>query len=201
METIRAAIRSRTAELGIEKSKVSEEFIAQREAAARAAGSARAKNEASESFGGLDLSQIRTTPDATTVDDDLPSMFFEPEEQLSKEERAEADPVSELNVWQQALDELKQTKWPKPFAAFREVIVVLLIVAATCYMILSWDQFLRHVYTDWLHFIPTKEELANFSNRFDGLGLPEGWMNNMDSSDIEKLSDSINSKSVVLPDL
>jgi hypothetical protein len=211
MEQMRAAIRARTASMGLEKSKVSADYIAQRQQEAIAMGSAKAAAEASGSsdamFGGLDLSKISTekVPSAAATknglwqdkEDEMPSMFYEPEDDLSMEERAEVDPVGQKGFVEQGLNELRNAKWPHPVAALREVVLMIVIIAITGALIIGWDKFIRTLYTDVLHFIPSKDDLANYMNRFDGLDLPSGWTDNMNEADISSLSDKI---STSIPD-
>jgi preprotein translocase subunit SecE len=168
------------------------------------AGSAKAAAEASGGdvmFGGLDLSKISTervpskaaTKNGLWLDkeEEMPSMFYDPEDELSLEERAEVDPIGQKSFVEQGLNELRNAKWPTPIAALREVALMIVIVAITGALIIGWDKLLRTVYTDVLHFIPSKQDLANYMNRFDGLELPNGWTNNMNDDDVASFSDKI----------
>jgi preprotein translocase subunit SecE len=180
----------------MEKSQVTADYVARRTAEAQQAGSAAAANESNDFFAGLDLSKIRQAqtidPNAPPPpDENLPSMFYEVDELLSDEDKAIADPASKLPILEQALGELQATKWPTPWAALREVGVVIIMIALTGYMVLAWDNGLRWLYTDILHFIPSPDELAEYTNRFDGLDLPPGWTDNMDEGDISKFSDAV----------
>ena len=204
MEQMRAAIRARTASMGIEKSKVSADYIAKRQHEAMSAGSAKAAAEAAGGdtmFGGLDLSQISTTrvPSKAATknglwldkEDEMPSMFYDPEDELSMEERAEVDPIGQKSFVEQGLNELQNAKWPTPMAALREVALMIVIIALTGALIIGWDRVIRILYTDILHFIPSKEDLANYMNRFDGLELPSGWTDNMNDDDVASFSEKI----------
>jgi hypothetical protein len=202
---MRAAIRARTADLGIEKSKVSAEYIQQKQQMAVSAGGARAAAEQSSSntFAGLDLSQIsdgsqvkRGSSSALWGDneEDTPSMFFDAEEKLSEEERAEIDPFLKKGIIEQGLNELQNAKWPDWASALREVALMAVVIALTGALIIGWDKVLRIVYTDIFHFIPTEDELANYASRFDGLDLPKGWTNNMNEDDLARLTDTVNTK-------
>jgi preprotein translocase subunit SecE len=143
----------------------------------------------------LDLSQISdSTPPGerkSTYDESLPSMFYDPENDLTKEEQAEVDPISKENPFSQGMNELANAKWPGPAAALREVVVLIIVVAVTGFIIIEWDQLLRTVYTA-AGFIPSQDSLAKYANRFDGLDLPSGWTNNMSDSDVAALSDQVN---------
>jgi len=198
---MRAAIRARTSDLGLEKSKVSAEYVQRKQQEAMAAGSARAAAESSDIFGGIDLSQIRSeaTPRASSnsvwadEEGEVPSMFYEPEDDLSEEEQAEADPIGQKSIPEQVVAELKDAKWPSPWSALREVAVMVIVVAVTTTLIIGWDKVLREFYTDTLHFIPSKEDMANYANRFEGLDLPTGWTDNMNEDDIASFTDTVGS--------
>lgn len=194
-ETLREALRSRTQSLGIEKSQVTAEYVERRAAEARKAGSAAAAAESNDTFGGLDLSQIRQTQKVNPYapDENLPSMFYEVDEMLTDEEKAMTDPVSLLPYIEQAKIELKATKFPTPWAALRGVVVVIVTVVFTTFLVVGWDNLVRQLYTDILHFIPTPEELADYTNRFDGLDLPPGWTDNMNEDDITQFSEVLKS--------
>jgi preprotein translocase subunit SecE len=203
MDQMRAAIRARTAAMGLEKSKVSADYIAQRQQEIINAGGAKAaaENDTNNMFGGLDLSKISTEREVSKAatknglwldkEDEMPSMFYDPEDELSIEERAEVDPIGQKSFIEQGLNELKNAKWPSPIAALREVALMIVIIAITGALIIGWDKVIRTVYTDVLHFIPSKEDLTNYMNRFDGLDLPSGWTDNMNEDDISSLSDKI----------
>ena len=201
---MRAAIRARTADLGIEKSKVSADYIQQKQQMAVSAGSARAAGEQSSTntFAGLDLSQISDgseprRPQSNSVwgdDDETPSMFFDPEEKLSEAEREEIDPLIKKGIIEQGLNELKNAKWPDWASALREVVLMFAVIALTGVLIVGWDKVLRTVYTDFLHFIPTDQEITNYAARFDGLDLPKGWTDNMNEDDVARLTEKVNSQ-------
>lgn len=188
---MRAAIQARAQSLDIEKSKVSADYIASRQAAAMKAGSAGALDESNDMFGGLDLSQINSEKTGNEWNEDMPTMFYDPEDEMTKEEQEEADPLMTKSFVEQASAEIAGSKWPGPLAAIREVGVMLVVVAFTFVVIINWDKFLREVYTG-IGFIPSADDLANYANRFDGLDLPSGWMDNMDEADVAKISDKLN---------
>jgi preprotein translocase subunit SecE len=197
MEAMRAAIRARTSEMGLEKSKVSADYIAAKSTQAQGAGPPGAQQDP-DSFGGLDLSRIsdQAPPGSkSSYDESLPSIFYDPEDDLTQDEQDEVDPVRKENPFGQGLNELSNAKWPGPAAALREVVVLVIVVAVTAALIISWDQLLRSVYTT-AGFIPSKEDLANYANRFDGLDLPTGWTNNMSEDDVAVIADQVNT---VLP--
>jgi hypothetical protein len=178
--------------LGLEKSKVSAEYIQSKSQKAQAGGPPGTQTDP-DSFGGLDLSKIsdRAPPGkASTYDENLPSMFYDPEDDLTQEEQDEVDPVRKQDVLKQAMSELSQAKWPGLAAAGREVVVLIIVVAVTAVVIIQWDLFLRNIYTT-AGFIPSKDDLANYANRFDGLDLPSGWTDNMSADDVAKVADQV----------
>ncbi|EEC50205.1 predicted protein [Phaeodactylum tricornutum CCAP 1055/1] len=193
IEKMRAAIRARTESMGIEKSKVSADYIAAKTKAATAAGSASAASENSDMFGGLDLSQINSekTISKSEWNEDLPSMFYDPESELSKEEQEQVDPVMSKNLVEQAMAEFSNAKWPDFASALREVGLMLVVIAVTGALIISWDKVLRGAYMS-LGFIPTADDLANYASRFDGLDLPKGWMDNMNEQDVARIAEKVN---------
>lgn len=196
IERMRAAIRARTADLGIERSKVSAEYIQNREKQALAAGAQQDREGAAGSiFGGIDLSKI-STDDSTIrnrgeLDENMPTMFYDPEEEMTLEERQEVDPIMMKNPFEQAANELSNAKWPTLLSAGREVILMAAVVAFSCLLIIGSDNLLRQFYTS-VGFIPSPEDIANYASRFDGLDLPSGWMNNMNEQDVAKLAEQVN---------
>jgi hypothetical protein len=176
----------------MEKSKVSADYISERKKAATAAGSAAAASEDSNRFGGLDLSQIsdRASTSSSMWNEDMPSMLYNPEDELSKAEQEEVDPVMKKNAIQQALNELSNAKWPDFASAGREVALMLAVIAFSAVLIIGWDKFLRGIYTT-VGFIPSAEDLKNYAQRFDGLDLPSGWTDNMSDQDVVKLADKV----------
>lgn len=183
---MRAAIKARTESLGMEKSKVSQQLI--QEASARAAAGQR------NNVYGLDLSKITSanTPGNNVreeMPEGMPTMFFDPEEQMTEEEKLEADPDSQLSFWDQGLKEFQNAKWPTFWSALREVGVMIVVVIFSAVLIIGWDRFLRDVYTSW-GFIPRPEDALS-GRSLDGLELPQGWTNNMNDQDVARLENEM----------
>ena len=196
MEKMRAAIRARTADLGIERSKVSADYIKNREQQALTAGAQQEREAAASAmFGGIDLSKISTDGSSVKVrgelDENMPTMFYDPEDEMTAEERAEVDPIMTQNPVEQATNELTNAKWPTLLSAGREVFLMVAVVAFSCLLIIGSDNLLRQVYTA-TGFIPSKEDIANYASQFDGLDLPAGWMDNMNEQDVAKLAEQFN---------
>jgi len=188
---MRAAIKARTAELGIEKSKVTADYIKAKTEAALQAGPGGMSDP--DQFGGLDLSQISSTKKRSSDwNEDMPSMFYDPDEELTLEEREEIDPIMKKSPWEQAIHEMRLTKWPTMGAALKEVVLVLVLIAVTGVLVIYWDKFIREIYTS-LKFIPTKEGIADYASRFDGLDLPKGWTDGMSEEDLAQFADKVNS--------
>lgn len=187
---MRAAIRERTAGLGIEKSKVTADYIAQKEKTARDGGPPGAQTNPDQ-FGGLDLTQISTVKQTTSDwDEELPTMFYDAADDLTKEEQEEVDPVMLKNPIEQGLNELSNAKWPDSISALREVVLMLAVIAMSTFLVTNWDTILRTTYTS-LGFIPTADDITNYASRFDGLDLPSGWTDGMSDGDVQSYSDTV----------
>lgn len=197
---MRAAIRARADELGVEKDPATQQYIA--EAAARAKAAVGNKNPGSS----LDLSQISTGEEPKKSggggggnalwDEDMPTMLYDPTEELTEEERKEVDQVGQMPILDQVLTELRASKWPDFGSALKQVGIVIMIVVVSAALIIGWDNTLRNFYTD-LGFIPRKDEIPGQLQQ--GLELPEGFTNNMSDEDLSKLTKEMNEagKSVV----
>jgi hypothetical protein len=168
--------------LGIEKSKVSAEAIQ--------AAQERAKSGITgESFQQqLDLSQISQEA-PRGEDDNVPAMFYDPENEMTEEEMEEADPDSQLSIPDQAMKEINAATWPAPDAALKEVFVLIAVVIFTAGLIIGWDNFLRELYTS-LGFIPTSEDIMKGA---ENMVLPDGWTNGMSENDFMSFQDEVGS--------
>lgn len=162
---VRDAVTARAKKLGIEKSQATADYIKRRNEEALAAANAAEKNRSNDMFGGIDMSKIRTeaAPRSTEDDEDmLPFMASDLiDEEMDDEMKREADPVSFLPIWEQALVEIKETTWPSPLAALKRVVVVTIVIIVTSY---GFD-FLTNTYLDFftntLHILPTQEMIDN----------------------------------------
>lgn len=203
VDKMREAIRARTADLGLEKSKVSQDYF--QEMSARASSQQQNTGAApsapapapEEDATQLDLSQISTQPmlgakgnraNRGEWDEELPTMLFNPEDEMTDEEKKEVDKVGQLPIWEQALAELKEAKWPTPGAAFREVGLMIVVVCFTGALIIGWDSLLRDFYTT-LGMIPNADDIK--SSFQDINFLPDGWTNGMSEEDIAGLQEVI----------
>ena len=190
---MRASIQARAATLGIEKSQATADYIARKREEALNAGPRAA---AEESFGGLDLSKISSTASdsksSSKWDETMPTMFYDPEDEMTLEEREEADPLMKENPLEQARYELSQGVWPSLGSALLQVIFMIIAVVLSTFAVTAWDELLRQFYTN-IGFIPTKEAIADYASRFDSLDLPQKWMQNMNEQDVSSLTDTMNS--------
>lgn len=158
-DEMRAKIRARTSDLGIEESVATKEAV---EAATRRA-KAGADAEAS------------TTVDLSKIGD---SVLYDPSEELTEEQQAAIDKVGQLSFFEQAKEEFANTKWPSIGATFKQSLVMLLIFVVTAGIILNADEFIRTKYTE-LGLIPRPDEIYDFSD----LELPEKWEEMMTDQD------------------
>lgn len=139
-----------------------------------------------ESYQQLDLSQI-SQESPRGEDDNTPAMFYDPENEMSEEEKIEADPDGQLSLTDQAMKEINAASWPTPGAALREVGLLIFVVVFTAGLIINWDNFLRETYT---HFglIPSAEDIMKGA---ENLVLPDGWTNGMSEDDFMNFQDEV----------
>jgi len=195
MERMREAIRLRTADMGLEKSKLSQEYFQELSRKSKEEDE-RVQQGGAASDDELDLSQISSEPmvagsktgNRGERDKSLPNMLYNPEDEMSEEEMKEVDKVGNLPIYEQVVEELKNAKWPTLGAATREVGLLFIIVGLTGAIIINWDQLLRNVYTD-LGFIPSADTIESSFSKIDF--LPEGWTNGMNEQDVANLQDEI----------
>lgn len=184
---MRAAIRERAGELGVEKSEASRIYI--EEAAARA----RANVGNQQPSSSLDLSQISSGGEKKSGkdkwDEELPTMMYDPADELTEEERKEVDVVGQMSLWEQAQEEIGAAKWPDFGSAVRTLFTMFGVIVLSATLIIGWDRTLRNIYTN-AGFIPLKEDIPG--NLQEGLELPEGFTNNMSEEDISKFTEEIN---------
>lgn len=163
---------------------MTQEFIQQAQEKAKEQVGNRGGGQALENM--LDLTQISQTA-PRGQDDETPAMFYEPGAEMTDEEQKEADPDGQMSIPDQAMKEISLATWPTPFAAVKEVFLLVAIVLATSSIIIFWDNFLREFYTG-LGFIPTPEEILSGS---ENLVLPDGWTSGMSEDDFMKFQDEV----------
>ncbi|KAL7460695.1 hypothetical protein ACHAXS_001137 [Conticribra weissflogii] len=165
-EDMRARIRARASQEGIQKSVATKKAI--EEATQRAmAGQSSATPDTM-----LDLSGFGDK----LVDDGT--------DELTPEERAEIDKIANMPIWEQLKEELANTRFPTPLAVFQTACVMALIFAVSATIILKGDVFIRDLYMNW-GFIPRPDEVYDFGD----LELPEGFL---DQQNLESgISDAI----------
>ena len=143
-------IRSRAAEMNIEKSVATAEAIKQAEL--------RAKNRA-QADPELDMSVFEKR------------LLSNPEDELTDEEMAEIDPVGQKTFFEQALDEVRNTKFPGPLDVAKTVGLMAIIFVVSAFVILKSDEFLRELYTSW-GFIPAPGTEFDYDKTME---LPKDW--------------------------
>jgi preprotein translocase subunit SecE len=160
-DAMREKIRSRAADLNMNKSVATQEAI--KMATQRAmAGEAAAPT--------LDLSKLSE------------NLMGEPEDELTEEQMKEIDKVGQLSLWEQALDELKNTRFPSLDATLKQAALMVVIFLVTATLILKVDELLRYQYTEW-GFIPRSGEVLDYSD----LKLPQGFTDQMTEDDLLNL--------------
>lgn len=152
-EDMRAKIRARASQEGIEKSVATKKAI--EEATQRAmSGTSSATPDTM-----LDLSGFgeKFTDDGT--------------DELTPEEQAEIDKIANMPLFDQLKEELTNTRFPTPLAVFQTACVMALIFAVSATLILKGDATIRDAYMNF-GFIPRPDEVYDFSD----LDLPDGFL-------------------------
>jgi hypothetical protein len=160
-DAMREQIRSRASNLNMNKSVATQEAIKM----------ATQKAMAGESSA--------PTVDLSKLSDNI---MGEPEEELTEEQMKEIDKVGQLSLWEQVLEEAKNTKFPSPEATLKQAALMVVIFVVTATLILKADELLRYQYTEW-GFIPRAGEVLDYSD----LTLPEGFTDQMTDDDLSNL--------------
>lgn len=166
--------------MGIERSTVSAEAIQAAQERAKAAVENRQSGDTM-----LDLSQITSEAPRGETDENIPTMFFEPETEMTEEEMIEADPDGQLSFFDQTMKEIKAATWPTPGAVLKEVALLLIVGSLSGVILINWDNFLREFYTN-VGMIPKAEEISKGT---ENMVLPEGWTNGMSEEDFMNFRD------------
>lgn len=159
-EEMRSKIRARAQDLNLNKSVATQEAI--KMATQRAQGLEETPTVDLSKFGG--------------------DMMGDPEDELTDDQMKAIDKVGQLPIWEQVLEELKNTKFPSPSATLKQAVLMIVIFVVSATVILKADEFLRFQYTDW-GFIPKSGEVLDYSD----LSLPEGFTDQMTDSDLANL--------------
>jgi hypothetical protein len=159
VDQIRAAIKKRADALGIEESKEQIEYRKKAEERAKQARENFAAGGGTDQMQQLlDLSKISDGAPGGRNDDSLPSFFYDPEAEMTDEEKAEADPVGELPIVQQGIETLKKADFPSFVSATVEVFTLVFSILATASLFIGYDYVIRNVY-QWANILPTEEEV------------------------------------------
>eukprot|EP00804_Cyclotella_cryptica_P021323 CCRYP_001579-RE/>CCRYP_001579-RE protein AED:0.08 eAED:0.08 QI:421/1/0.83/1/0.4/0.33/6/5979/298 len=151
-EDMRARIRDRASQEGIEKS------LATKQAIEEATRRAMAGQKPATADTMLDLSGFG-------------EKFEDGTDELTPEEQAEIDKIASMPLWDQVKEELANTRFPTPVAVFQTACLMALIFAVSATLILKGDSTIRDLYTNW-GFIPRPDEVYDFSD----LELPDGFL-------------------------
>jgi hypothetical protein len=149
---MRARIRARANQEGIEKS------LATKQAIEDATRRAMAGQKPATADTMLDLSGFG-------------DKFEDGTDELTPEEQAEIDKIASMPLWDQVKEELANTRFPTPVAVFQTACLMALIFAVSATLILKGDSTIRDLYTNW-GFIPRPDEVYDFSD----LELPDGFL-------------------------
>jgi len=171
-EDMRSKIRARASEEGFEKS------VATRKAIEEATQRAMA-------------GQSSATPDQMLDLSGFADKFLDDSDELTAEEQAEIDKIASMPLWEQAKEEISNTRFPTPIAIFQTACVMALIFAISATLILKGDATIRDFYMD-LGFIPRPDEVYDFSD----LDLPDGFLEQQDlegnlGDQAEKIADAV----------
>jgi len=160
-DSMRDSIRSRASDLNIQKSVATQQAVEEAER--------RALNR-EDSSPQVDLSKIRSGLGNGIFDDD-------PEEdELTPEQMANVDKIGQMPIFEQVIEEFKNTKFPGPEATVRQAIFMFGIFIITASYILFLDNSFRTLYEDVLKIVPKPGSTFDYSD----LPLPEGWTDFMD---------------------
>ncbi|KAL3779613.1 hypothetical protein ACHAWO_004664 [Cyclotella atomus] len=151
-EDMRAKIRARASQEGIEKS------LATKQAIEEATRRAMAGEKPATSDTMLDLSGFGEKFDDGT-------------DELTPEEQAEIDKIASMPLLDQLKEELANTRFPSFQSIIQTAGLMALIFAVSATLILKGDEAIRDFYTG-LGFIPRPDEIYDFSD----LELPDGFL-------------------------
>ena len=152
-ESMRAKIRARASQEGIEKS------VATKQAIEDATRRAMAGQSPATPDSMLDLSGFGDK----FVDDGT--------DDLTEEEKAEIDKIANMPFFDQVKEELANTRFPSLADVLQTAALMALIFVVSATLILKGDSTIREVYTNW-GFIPRPDEVYDFSD----LELPDGFL-------------------------
>eukprot|EP00539_Tryblionella_compressa_P001604 CAMPEP_0178745940 /NCGR_PEP_ID=MMETSP0744-20121128/7555_1 /TAXON_ID=913974 /ORGANISM="Nitzschia punctata, Strain CCMP561" /LENGTH=297 /DNA_ID=CAMNT_0020399141 /DNA_START=209 /DNA_END=1102 /DNA_ORIENTATION=- len=190
VEQIREAIKRRADSLGIERSV--EDVEAKKEAEERA----RAQMEAKLSGSGqleqlLDLSKI-SSQGPREIDPNLPSMFYEPESEMTEQQIKEADPVGQMPYIEQFFNVIGRAEWPSFFDATKDVFVLLTSVVVSASLIVGWDSIVRYGLTKY-DYLPSEEEVQRGkAERLQEAGLTAADLEANDGAFMEGVKSFLN---------
>ena len=94
----------------------------------------------------LDLSKISDAPGRSSKDDDLPAFMYDPENDLTEEEKIEADPTGQLPFFEQQIETLKKSSFPSFFEATVQVFALFASILISVSLFFGYDKAVRFGY-------------------------------------------------------
>jgi len=146
---LRESVRARTSSLGIDAA--SQEKLKEYEERARARAASGSLDPK------LDLSKISEGIENLAIN-------FDPEDQLSEEEKREADELGFKPFYEQMLYELGQSTFPDPFNVVLKIILILFLGASTAFTIIKTDSSVMDFYIAQ-GLLPSSQDVTDAQNK------------------------------------
>lgn len=201
VDKYREAIQKRTEALGIER-KTPEEIAAE-EAMALAAldragetmGPPTDSKSAEQLSQMLDLSQI--TSDAPRgADESLPAMMYDPADDMTEEEMAEADPIG-LKPWNEQLAWVfSKAQFPSALDALGETLILAATVTITGFTVANWDVLMKEIAFNY-QGVPRADEVAGAMEGMEVPTLSGADMLKMLQEGSQQFTDAVKDGSIV----
>lgn len=182
LEKMRAAIRARASDMGLERKGLDDEYVE----AARARALSRRDNARGAGNSDLDLSQIsdgNQRQDEWDADkkENKRGVLQKAGDSLTEEEKLAAYPNGALPKTEQFWEEFKLVQWPTFQESLIDLVLVVVILFGMIFLIDFMDTTIRHFFTDIIHILPRDDEIPT---SLEGLDLPAGFMNGMSEDDL-----------------
>lgn len=148
-ERWRDMVKARTESLGMEESVVSKQAIeAMKARAAQRAGAGPLADM-------VDLSQVTYGSEEKKS---VLSIDYNPEDDLTDEQMERADPVGQLNIFEQLSTELKEILFPDVQTILFKVVLLVVLAVTSSTLILTTDHYVRELY-EYFGILPTVEDI------------------------------------------
>lgn len=142
-------VKARTESLGMEESVVSKQAIeAMKARAAQRAGAGPLADM-------VDLSQVTYGSEEKKS---VLSIDYNPEDDLTDEQMERADPVGQLNIFEQLSTELKEILFPDVQTILFKVVLLVVLAVTSSTLILTTDHYVRELY-EYFGILPTVEDI------------------------------------------